>query len=162
MYDDLLDDVLNHRHVHYVLAGGRGSTKSSFVGGIAIPLLLMINPKVHAACFRKVGNTIQNSVYSQVVWGIYQLGVEDLFTIPKIYSNPITYKPTKQKIYFLGLDNPQKIKSIKPEFGYIGVTWFEELDQYAGEKELRTVTQSTMRGGDKFWDFRTFNSPSCF
>lgn len=159
MYDDLLEDVLNHRHVHYVLAGGRGSTKSSFVGGIAIPLLLMINPKVHAACFRKVGNTIQNSVYSQVVWGIYQLGVEDLFTIPKIYSNPITYKPTKQKIYFLGLDNPQKIKSIKPEFGYIGVTWFEELDQYAGEKELRTVTQSTMRGGDKFWDFRTFNPP---
>lgn len=24
---------------------------------------------------------------------------------------------------------------------------------------MRTVTQSTMRGGDKFWDFRTFNPP---
>ena len=115
MYYDVLDDVLNHKHVHYVLAGGRGSTKSSFVG-ITIPLLIMINPKVHAACFRKVGNTIQNSIYSQIVWGIYQLGVEDLFTIPKIYSNPIIYKPTKQKIYFLGLDNADKVKSIKPEF----------------------------------------------
>ena len=158
MYFDLLKDVFQHNHVHYVLAGGRGSTKSSFIG-LTIPLLLMQNPTVHAACFRKVGNTIQNSVYSQVVWGIYQLGVEDLFNIPKIYSNPITYKSTGQKIYFLGLDNPQKVKSIKPEFGYIGVTWFEELDQFAGERELRITTQSTMRGGEKFWDFRSFNPP---
>ena len=158
MYFDLLKDIFYHRHVHYVLAGGRGSTKSSFIG-LTIPLLLMQNPKIHACCFRKVGNTIQNSVYSQVVWGIYQLGVEDLFNIPKIYSNPITYKKTGQKIYFLGLDNPQKVKSIKPEFGYIGVTWFEELDQFAGERELRVTTQSTMRGGDVFWDFRSFNPP---
>ena len=87
------------------------------------------------------------------------MGVEDLFRIPKTYSTPITYKPTGQKIYFMGLDDPMKVKSIKPNFGYIGITWFEELDQYAGENELRTVTQSTMRGGNKFWDFRTFNPP---
>ena len=41
----------------------------------------------------------------------------------------------------------------------IGITWFEELDQFAGEKELRKVLQSTMRGGELFWDFRTFNPP---
>ena len=158
MYDKLLQDILHHEYTHYVMAGGRGSTKSSFVG-VAIPLILMQNPKVHAACFRKVGNTIQNSIYSQIVWGIYQLGVESLFVIPKTYANPITYMPTGQKIYFMGLDDPMKIKSIKPPFGYIGVTWFEELDQFAGENELRTVTQSTMRGGNKFWDFRTFNPP---
>lgn len=35
----------------------------------------------------------------------------------------------------------------------------EELDSYAGEDEIRTVLQSTMRGGEKFWDFRTFNPP---
>jgi len=159
MYYPVLQDIFEHDHVHYVFAGGRGSTKSSFVGGIAIPLLLIMNPTVHAACFRKVGNTIQNSIYAQVVWGIYQLGLESLFKIPKTYSNPITYIPTGQQIFFLGLDDPQKVKSIKPKFGYIGITWFEELDQYAGENELRTVTQSTMRGGDYFWDFRTFNPP---
>ena len=158
MYDDVLEDILEHRHVHYVFAGGRGSTKSSFIG-IAIPLLIVQYHNIHATCFRKIGNTIQNSIYSQIVWGIYQLGLEGLFKIPKTYSNPIVYIPTGQKIYFLGLDDPHKVKSIKPEFGYIGVTWFEELDQYAGENELRTVTQSTMRGGDVFWDFRTFNPP---
>lgn len=158
MYDSVLKDVLTHKHVHYVFAGGRGSTKSSFVG-ILIPLLIANTKDIHAVCFRKVGNTIQNSIYSQVVWGIYQLGLESLFKIPKLYSNPIIYLPTGQKIYFMGLDNPAKVKSVKPEFGYIGITWFEELDQFAGENELRTVTQSTMRGGDIFWDFRTFNPP---
>lgn len=159
MYDDVLEDILEHRHTHYVFAGGRGSTKSSFAGGICIPMLIMAYPNIHAACFRKVGNTIQNSIYSQIVWGIYQLGVESLFHIPKTYSTPIVYIPTGQCIYFLGIDDPGKIKSIKPKFGYIGITWFEELDQYAGENELRKVTQSTMRGGNMFWDFRTFNPP---
>lgn len=159
MYDDVLLDILRHNHTHYIFPGGRGSTKSSFVGGIATPLLIMAKPKIHAVCFRKVANTIQTSIFPQVVWGIHQMGVEDLFKIPKTYSTPITYLPTGQKIYFMGLDDPMKVKSIKPNFGYIGVTWFEELDQYAGENELRTVTQSTMRGGNEFWDFRTFNPP---
>jgi len=159
MYDDVLMDILKHRHTHYIFPGGRGSTKSSFVGGICVPMLIMQNPKVHAVCFRKVANTIQNSIFSQVVWGIYQMGVEQLFKIPKTYSTPIVYLPTGQMIYFMGLDDPMKVKSIKPPFGYIGVTWFEELDQFSGENELRTVTQSTMRGGKVFWDFRTFNPP---
>lgn len=159
MYDELLQDVLEHRHVHYVGKGGRGSTKSSFYGGICIPLLIISYPRVNAVCFRKVGNTIQNSVYAQVVWGIYKLGLEDLFKIPKTYSNPIVYIPTGQKIFFMGMDDPNKVKSIKTPNGYIGITWWEELDQFAGEAELRKVLQSTMRGGDLFWDFRTFNPP---
>ena len=158
-YYPVLDDVLNHRHTHYVGKGGRGSTKSSFFGGICIPLLIVQNPGVHAVCFRKIGNTIQTSIFAQVVWGIYQLGLESLFKIPKTYSTPIVYLPTGQRILFMGLDDPNKVKSIKLPFGYIGITWFEELDQFAGEAELRKVLQSTMRGGEKFWDFRTFNPP---
>ena len=159
MYDDILQDVLQHNHTHYVGAGGRGSTKSSFFGGICIPLLIMMYPGVHAICFRKVGNTIQNSIYSQVVWGIYKLGLENLFHIPKTYSTPIVYIPTGQRILFMGMDDPNKVKSVKLPFGYIGITWWEELDQFSGENEIRKVLQSTMRGGELFWDFRTFNPP---
>ena len=158
-YKAVLKDILQHRHTHYVLKGGRGSTKSSFIGGIAIPLLIIQNPTVHAVCFRKIANTVQTSIFPQVIWGIAQLGLESLFKIPKTYASPIVYKPTGQRIMFMGLDDPMKVKSIKLPFGYIGVTWFEELDQYSGENQLRTVTQSTMRGGEKFWDFRTFNPP---
>ena len=158
-YDKVFVDIMKHNHVHYCLKGGRGSTKSSFIGGIVIPLLIMKFPKVNAVCFRKVGNTVQNSIYSQITWGIYQMGLNNLFHIPKTYSNPIVYKPTGQKIFFMGMDDPNKVKSIKVERGYIGITWWEELDQFAGEAELRKVLQSTMRGGDLFWDFRTFNPP---
>jgi len=158
-YDEIFIDIMKHNHVHYVLKGGRGSTKSSFIGGIVIPLLIMRYPKVNAVCFRKVGNTVQNSIYSQITWGIYQMNLNHLFHIPKTYSNPIVYKPTGQKIFFMGMDDPNKVKSIKVERGYIGITWWEELDQFAGEAELRKVLQSTMRGGDLFWDFRTFNPP---
>lgn len=157
MYDDVLDDVLSHRHTHYVLSGGRGSTKSSFISE-AITLLITQNPNVHACVFRKVANTLKTSVFAQMEWGILQLGLSELF---KITQTPMsmTFIPTGQKIMFFGLDDAGKIKSIKLPFGYIGITWFEELDQFAGENELRKVTQSTMRGGEKFWDFRSFNPP---
>lgn len=158
-YDEVFKDILSHGHTHYCLKGGRGSTKSSFIGGINLPILIMQNPEVNAVCFRKVGNTVQNSIYSQVTWGIYTMGLQDLFHIPKTYSNPIVFKPTGQKIFFMGMDDPNKVKSIKVDKGYIGITWWEELDQFAGEAELRKVLQSTMRGGELFWDFRTFNPP---
>jgi len=158
MYDDVLRDILMHKHTHYVFAGGRGSTKSSFVG-ISIPLLIIQNPNCHAVVFRKVGNTIQKSTRAQIEWGISKLGLDNLFNIPKLYSNPIVYKPTGQQIIFMGLDDPNKVKSIKLPFGYIGITWWEELDQFAGEPEIRKALQSTMRGGNLFWDFRTFNPP---
>lgn len=157
MYDDVLNDILQHGHTHYVFSGGRGSTKSSFISE-SIPLLILQNPNVHACVFRKVANTLKTSVFAQMQWGIEQLGLSSYF---KITNSPmtITFIPTGQRIMFFGLDDAGKVKSIKLPFGYIGITWFEELDQYAGENELRKVTQSTMRGGDKFWDFRSFNPP---
>lgn len=158
VYYELMDDVLDHGHVHYVLKGGRGSAKSSFISEM-LPLIIINNPSVHALVFRKIGNTIKNSVWSQVVWGIDMWGLRDYFQIPKTIANPIVYKPTGQQILFMGLDDPNKVKSVKLPFGYIGITWFEELDQYLGEKEIRKVLQSTMRGGSMFWDFRSFNPP---
>lgn len=157
-FQPIMDDILDHNHVHYVFKGGRGSTKSSFISEI-IPLLIVNNPSVHAVVFRKVGNTIKNSVWSQVVWGIEKMGLLDYFKIPKTIANPIVFLPTGQQILFMGLDDPNKVKSVKLPFGYIGITWFEELDQYFGEKEIRKVLQSTMRGGSVFWDFRSFNPP---
>ena len=158
MYKDVLKDILSHGHTHYAFAGGRGSTKSSFISE-AIPLLLLQNPNVHAVVFRKVGNTMKNSVWSQMVWGIDKLGLSPLFKVPKSIANPIVLTQTGQQILFMGLDDPNKVKSVKLPFGYIGITWFEELDQFAGEAEIRKVLQSTMRGGSLFWDFRSFNPP---
>ena len=157
-FDDVFQDIMSHNHTNYIFPGGRGSTKSSFVGGIDVPLLLIDNPNCHCACFRKIGNTLKTSVYAQVEWGISQLGLHDYFIF---HSNPleIIYKPTGQKILFLGLDDAGKVKSIKLPFGYIGITWWEELDQYSGEAEIRKALQSTMRGGPIYWNFMSYNPP---
>lgn len=157
-FDNVFEDIFNHKHTHYIFPGGRGSTKSSFIGGRIIPFLLIANPNCHAVVFRKVGNTLKTSVYSQVQWGIYDEGLQDYFVF---HVNPleIIYKPTGQKILFLGMDDPGKVKSIKLPFGYIGITWWEELDQFEGEGQIRKAQQSTMRGGDKYWNFMSYNPP---
>lgn len=156
-FDDVFFDVQEHKHTFYWLAGGRGSTKSSFVG-IEVPLLLMQHPNCHAVVLRKVRNTIKNSVYPQIQWGIEQLGVIDKY---RFITSPheITYKPTGQKILFFGLDDPAKVKSIKLPFGYVGIVWFEELDQFSGMEEIRNALQSLLRGGDRYWVFCTYNPP---
>ncbi len=150
-------DVFAHGHTHYDLSGGRGSLKSSAVS-LLVPLLIIQNPGTHALVLRKVGNTIRDSVYAQYIWGIAELGMASYWEAKKTPME-LVYKPTGQKIMFRGADDPMKIKSIKVPFGYIAVTHFEEKDQFAGRNEIRTILQSTMRGGSLFWNFESYNPP---
>ena len=154
---DVARDVIAHGHTHYDLSGGRGSLKSSFVS-IIVPLIMINNPDVHALVLRKVGNTIRDSVFSQYIWAIGELEMSHLWKSQRTPMELI-YKPTGQKIMFRGADDPMKIKSIKVPFGYIGITHFEEKDQFAGRTEIRTILQSTMRGGSRFWNFESYNPP---
>lgn len=131
--------------------------KSSCVS-ILVPLLLIVNPGTHALVLRKVANTIRDSVYAQYIWAIGELGMAGYWET-KVSPMELVYKPTGQKIMFRGADDPMKIKSIKVPFGYIAVTHFEEKDQFAGRGEIRTILQSTMRGGPKFWNFESYNPP---
>lgn len=150
-------DVKQHGHTHYVLAGGRGSTKSSYVS-LEIPLLLMRNPECHAVILRKVANTLRNSVYTQMEWALDALRISDKWKMT-ISPMEMIRKATGQKILFFGVDDKAKIKSIKLPFGYVGVVWYEELDQFAGMEEIRNLNQSLMRGGSKFWCFSSYNPP---
>ena len=153
----LARDVFAHGHTHYDLSGGRGSLKSSTVS-LLVPLLLIANPNTHAIVLRKVANTIRDSVYAQYIWAIGELGRADYWTA-RVSPLELIYKPTGQKIIFRGADDPMKIKSIKVPFGYIAITHFEEKDQFSGRAEIRTILQSTMRGGEKFWNFESYNPP---
>jgi phage terminase large subunit len=150
-------DAKEHRHMEYLLKGGRGSTKSSFTS-LTFIYLLINNPGIHGLAMRQFANTLRDSVYSQLVWAIGMFGLTDKF---KCIQSPleIEYLPTHQKIYFRGADKPEKIKSIKPVFGYIGIDWFEELDQFRGPEAIRKIEQSTMRGGELAWEFKTYNPP---
>lgn len=156
-FKPVLKNVLSHKYTHYDIRGGRGSTKSSFVS-IAVILLIMQNSDCHALILRKVADTLRDSVYAQYTWAIYAMELEQYFLF-KVQPMEIIFLPTGQKIMFRGVDKKEKIKSIKVPFGYIGITHFEEKDQFAGREEIRNILQSTMRGGSKFWNFESYNPP---
>lgn len=149
--------VLRGEYTYYDLIGGRGSTKSSFIS-IEIVLGIMQDENANAIVYRKVGDTIRESVYEQIVWAIEKLGVNNKW---KCTVSPFccTYLPTGQKIIFKGLDKASKSKSVKVARGYFKFLWFEEWDEYAGAEEIRSVQQSVMRGGPQFVVFRSMNPP---
>ena len=138
--------------------GGRGSTKSSFLS-IELILLLLRHPDCHAVVLRRVDKTLRTSVYAQVCWAIGALGLSAKF---KCTVSPMecTYLPTGQKVLFFGLDDPGKLKSIKMPFGYIGMLWLEELDQFDGPEQVRNVEQSVLRGGPYSVTLKSFNPPA--
>ncbi len=145
-----------------VLRGGRGSTKSSV--GTELPFeLMMNNPNIHALALRQVANTLRDSIYAQFQWSCEKQAENPMFVREnwdfKLSPLEITYKPTGQKIYFRGADDPGKIKSIKVPFGHIGILIFEEFDQFGGEEAVRKIEQSAIRGGDEALVIKMFNPP---
>lgn len=149
--------IRKREYLEYIFKGGRGSTKSSTVGMVIVELLKN-HHEIHALVCRKVANTIKDSVYNKIKWAIGKQEFDEEFTSTKS-PYEITLKATGQKIYFRGADDPDKIKSINPEFGYIGILWYEELDQFAGDSEVRKIEQSAIRGGELAWIFKSFNPP---
>lgn len=150
-------DIKAGKHTHYKLYGGRGSTKSSFVS-IEIILGMMEDPQANAAVFRRVGATLQESCYEQLLWAIDALGVSHLWH-PSLSPLRITYIPTGQRIIFRGCDDPNKAKSIKLRRGYFKYIWYEERAEFDGDEDERKINQSLMRGGEKFVVFYTWNPP---
>lgn len=150
-------DIADSKHTHYWLNGGRGSTKSSFVG-IEIPLGIMRDPNANAVVLRKVGLYLKDSVYEQLIWGIEKLGVSHLWQ-QKLSPLELIYVPTGQRIIFRGADKPKKIKSTKVRKGYIKYIWYEEADEFTGMEEIRMINQSLMRGGSCYTVFYTYNPP---
>lgn len=153
----LHNDIKNNRYTFYWLAGGRGSTKSSFVG-IEIILNMMKDKESNAVVLRKVKDTLRNSVYEQIKWSIEKLNVAAYWR-GTVSPLEFTYIPTGQKILFNGLDDPLKIKSMKVSKGYIKFAWFEEGTEFAGMEEIRNVIQSLLRGGEDQVVFLSYNPP---
>ena len=151
------EEMIEHKYTHYVLKGGRGSTKSSFAAKM-VPILMLKDKNYNAVVLRKVAATLRGSVYNSVLWALQDLGIKHLFKAT-VSPMEITLIATGQKIVFRGCDDPVKIKSIKFETGYAAIVFYEELDQFSGMEEIRNLNQSLLRGGDKFWCLMAYNPP---
>ena len=144
-FDEPFKKIREKAFDYYFFKGGRGSGKSSFIS-LAIVLGLMKDSNANAIIYRKVNDTIYDSVYTQILWAIDRL---DLLNWFKFYKQPMKmiYLPTGQEILFKGCDDPQKSKSIKPKKGYFGYCWFEEATDFQGLDEIENIVQSVARSG---------------
>ena len=146
---------------NYVAQGfiNHNSTKSSFVS-TCIPLLMEMNPRLHCCCFRKFGTNLADSVYAQFEFTINEKlkPIADHWLFKRSPLKIVNTR-TNQQILFRGLDDPQKVKSLKAPFGYFGLIWLEELSEMDGIEEVRSVLQSLRRGGHYFQTFCSYNPP---
>ena len=89
------------------------------------------------------------------------LGVSDYWEA-KVSPLKIVYKVTGQEILFRSANNKEdhrKIKSIKFKKGFCKYGWYEELDEFFGMEEIRSINQSLMRGGSNYKMFYSYNPP---
>lgn len=150
-------DIARGLHAEYWLKGGRGSTKSSFIS-VMIVLGLMEDPDANAIIYRRVGNTIKDSVYAQMIWAIDALRLGHAFRY-KLSPLEIVRVKTGQRIIFRGADDPMKSKSIKLQKGYFKYLWFEELAEFRGMEDIRTIKQSVLRGAEHAFTLYSYNPP---
>ena len=175
--EDVYYDLFVPFYNNYVSEGGiinHNSTKSTFCADTILLRLeqsrreaLALKAKgdpdwmkylTHAACFRKVGGTLADSCFAQFEWCCNQLGLKDKYLFKK---TPLSIERigTHQRIYFRGLDDPMKARSLRSSMGYIRDLWFEELSEFDGIAEIQDVTRSVQRGGKEFMTFYSYNPP---
>ena len=149
-----------NKYTRLICKGGRGSAKSTNIALILV-IDLMQYP-VNTICFRKVGENLRKSVYEQIKWAIKFLGVEEYFEY-KLSPLEIIYKERGNKFIFMGVDDPQKSKSIKEAQFPVARYWFEELAEFKNEDEVETVLNSIFRGklekGLIYKGFFSYNPP---
>ncbi len=151
---------LDPNKLHIACKGGRGSGKSSNVAHIIVQMLMRY--AVNGVAIRKTDNTLEQSVYEQIKWAIAEQRVTHLF---KFNKSPlrITYKPRGNYIVFRGAQNPERIKSLKDSQFPFAIGWIEELAEFKTEDEVKTITNSLLRGeladGLFYKFFYTYNPP---
>lgn len=123
-----------------VVKGSRASKKSKTTA-LWFIYNMMKYPDANTLIVRKTYRTLKDSCYTELKWAVNRLGVTNLWDFKE---SPLeaTYKPTGQKIYFRGLDDPLKITSITVEHGYLCWMWLEEAYEIMSEELFDTLDES--------------------
>lgn len=120
---------------YLVLYGGAGSGKSIFARDKLLYRTLTESGHRFLVA-RKVARTLRKSVYSSFVRTLSEWGLLHLCSINKT-DMEIVFKPTGSTIMFIGMDDPEKIKSIDKITGI----WLEEASEFT----LDDFTQLDLR-----------------
>lgn len=126
------------------LQGGRASGKSYFAS-VIVWLSLENDKDKNAVIIRKVASSLRKSCWKQMMKVRERLGY--YHWKPNKTELTFTNERTGQQIFFVGLDDEEKVRSITVEKGYISIAWFEEAKQFTSMEEVDQAVSSLLRGG---------------
>ena len=127
-----------------VVKGSRASKKSKTTALWYI-VNMMKYPQANTLVVRKTFRTLKDSCFTELKWAVHRLKVDAWW---EFKESPLeaTYKPTGQKIYFRGLDDPLKVTSITVDVGVLCWAWLEEAYEVMKEDDFNILDES-IRGG---------------
>lgn len=117
-------DFWNTKKRYRVCKGSRGSKKSKTTALNMIYRLYQYSES-NGLCVRRYGNTLRDSVFSDLKWAIHKLHLDAFFDCT-VSPMQITRISTGQKILFRGLDEGTKVTSISVDSGCLCWVWCEE------------------------------------
>lgn len=130
-----------------IFYGGSSSGKSFFLAQRTITDVMRGR---NFLIVRNVQSSIKRSVFNQILKTIVDMGVSSKFEINKS-DMIITCKKNGKQIFFAGLDDVEKLKSVTPVNGVITDIWLEEAtevneaDYRQLKKRLRGKTENGMK-----------------
>lgn len=130
----------NWKGRYRAVKGSRASKKSKTTA-LWFITNMMKYPDANTLVVRKTYRTLKDSCFTELKWAIHRLGV-DAFWDVKESPLEMTYKPTGQKIYFRGLDDPLKVTSITVDQGCLCWMWIEEAYEISSEDDLNMLDES--------------------
>lgn len=123
-----------------VVKGSRASKKSKTTA-LWFITNMMKYPDANTLVIRKTFRTLKDSCFTELKWAIHRMGVDAFWDI-KESPLEMTYKPTGQKIYFRGLDDPLKVTSITVAHGVLCWMWIEEAYEISSEDDFNMLDES--------------------
>ena len=130
-----------HFKGRYRVCKGSRASKKSTTTALNIIKRMMEYPDANTLVVRKVFRTLKDSCFTQLKWAIHRLGVDAHWEV-KESPLEMTYRPTGQKIYFRGLDDPLKVTSITVENGFLCWMWIEEAYEISNENDFNMLDES--------------------
>jgi phage terminase large subunit len=123
-----------------VIKGSRASKKSK-TAALNFIYRIMNYPEANLLIVRKTFRTLKDSCFTELKWAIKRLQVEQWWEV-KESPLEMVYKPTGQKIYFRGLDDPLKVTSITVDVGVLCWLWIEEAYEITKEDDFNILDES--------------------
>lgn len=124
-----------------ICKGSRNSKKSWDLMGYAPVYDILSNEQNNVMVLRAIDKDNRQSTFSQIKKSIRNMGLWDKFKI-KESTMEITYKPTGQKIFFRGCNDPYSCTSVSVEVGQLNKLYIEEAYQIKDYETFRTIDGS--------------------